>query len=214
MLGFFTILVMLGVAYAYLREGLLTAFAMLINVLIAGTVAFNFFEPLASMMEPTLSNTFFGGYEDMVCLIGLFAITLGILRTIVNTISASMVQYPASLQRPGGAVVGLAVGYLTAGFLVCALQTLPWHQNFMSFDWEVKSTPEPIRRFLPPDRVWLAMMHRAGAYAFCSEEDPKGKESNSLYDKYKTFDPEGLYELNYARYRRYNDQGATLTPGD
>jgi uncharacterized membrane protein required for colicin V production len=214
MLGFFTILMMLGVAYAYLREGLLTAFAMLINVLIAGTVAFNFFEPLASMMEPTLSNTFFAGYEDMVCLIAIFALTLGILRTIVNTISASMVQYPGPLQRPGGAIMGLAVGYFTAGFLVCALQTLPWHQNFMSFDWEVKSTPEPLRRVLPPDRVWLALMHRAGAYPFSSEEEPKGKESNSLYDKYKTFDPEGLFELNYARYRRYNDQGVTLTPGD
>ena len=77
MLGFFTILIMLGVAYAYLREGLLTAFAMLINVLIAGTVAFNFFEPIASMMEPTLSNTFFAGYEDFVCMTGIFAITLG-----------------------------------------------------------------------------------------------------------------------------------------
>jgi hypothetical protein len=212
MLGFFTILVMLGVAYAYLREGLLTAFAMLINVLIAGTIAFNFFEPLASMMEPTLSNTFFAGYEDFVCLIAIFSIVLGLLRTVINTISASMVQYPAPLQRPGGAVVGLVVGYFTCGFLICALQTLPWHQNFMNFEWELKGGPEPIRRFLPPDRVWLAFMHRSGAYHFANEEDPKGKESNSTYDKYKTFDPDGVFELNYARYRRYNDQGQTLSP--
>jgi hypothetical protein len=214
MLGFFTIVMMLGVAYAYLREGLMTAFAMLINVTIAGTVAFNFFEPLASMMEPTLSNTFFAGYEDMVCLIGIFTLTLGILRTVTNSISATTVQFPAAMQRPGAAIVGMAVGYLTAGFLVCALQTLPWHQNFMSFEWEAKGSSEPIRRFLPPDRVWLALMHRAGAYPFSSQEESKAKEATTLYDKYKTFDPDGTFELNYARYRRYNDQGQTLSPGD
>ncbi len=215
MLGFFTILMMLGVAYAYLREGLLTAFAMLVNVILAGTIAFNFFEPLANMMEPTLSNTFFAGYEDAVCLIGIFAITLGILRTVTNSISATLVQFPAPLQRPGGAIVGLAVGYFTAGFLICVLQTLPWHQNFMSFEWEVKGgAADAIRRLLPPDRVWLALMHRAGAYPFSNQEEAKGKEINSLYDKYKTFDPEGVFELNYARYRRFNDQGKTLSPGE
>ena len=214
MLGFFTVVIMLGVGYAYLREGMLTAFAMLINVLLAGTITFNFYEPLATLMEPTLSGSFFAGYEDMVCMIGLFALSLGILRTATNALSATMVQFPGPIQRPGAVVFGLAVGYFTAGFLICALQTLPWHQNFMSFDAETKRAGEPLRRVLPPDRVWLSLMHRAGAYPFSSQEEPKGKESNSLYDKYKTFDPEGLFELNYARYRRYNDQGLTLSPSD
>ena len=125
-----------------------------------------------------------------------------------------MVQFPGPLQRPGAVIVGMAVGYFTAGFLICALQTLPWHQNFMSFDAETKGASDAVRRVLPPDRVWLSLMHRAGAYPFSSQEEPKGKESNSLYEKYKTFDPDGLFELNYARYRRYNDQGVTLSPSD
>ena len=134
---------------------MLTAFSLLINVFLAGTIAFNFFEPLAGMMEPTLSNTFFAGYEDAIGLFGIFTITLGILRTATNSISITLVQFPAPLQRPGGAIVGLAVGYFTAGFLVCVLQTLPWHQNFMSFDWETKGgAADSIRRLLPPDRVW------------------------------------------------------------
>jgi hypothetical protein len=214
MLGFFTILIMFGVGYAYLREGLMTSFAMLINVLLAGTIAFNFFEPLAAMLEPTLSGTFFGGYEDYICMVGLFALTLGILRTATNALCTAVVQFPAPLQRAGAVVVGMAVGYFTTGFLVCALQTLPWHQNFMSFDAETRGASEAVRRVLPPDRVWLGLMHRAGAYPFSSQEDSNGKESNSLYDKYKTFDPEGMFELKYARYRRYNDQGVTLSPTD
>ena len=119
MLGVFTVLIMLGVGYAYLREGLFTAFAMLVNVLIAGTLTFNFYEPLASMMEPTLSNTFFAGYEDVVCMIGIFALILGILRTVTNAISSTMIQFPPPVQRPGAFVVGLAVGYFAAGFLIC-----------------------------------------------------------------------------------------------
>ena len=102
MLGFFTILIMLlCVGYAYLPEGLVTAFAMLINVLLAGTITFNFFEPLAAIMEPSLSGTFFAGYEDMVAMIGIFALSLGILRTATNALSITMVQFPARCSDPG-----------------------------------------------------------------------------------------------------------------
>jgi len=49
-----TILVTLAVGYAYMREGLFTAFCMCCNVLIAGLLAFNFFEPLAELLESGL----------------------------------------------------------------------------------------------------------------------------------------------------------------
>jgi hypothetical protein len=41
---------------------------------------------------------------------------------------------------------------------------------------------------MPSDRVWLALMHRAGLYAFANDTE--------------TFDPHGTFELRYARYRR------------
>jgi hypothetical protein len=84
---------------------------------------------------------------------------------------------------------------------------LPWHENFLYFSPKIESAGG-VREVLPPDRVWLAMMHRAGAYAFSNDEDPRptaGKLGDRYIEKYKTFDKYGSFEQRYSRYRRYGD---------
>src|SRR5207248_2272229 len=88
----------------------------------------------------------------------------------------------------------------------CVLQTLPWHQNFMLFHPAYEQPHSAIRSVLPPDDAWLAMMHRAGAFAL-SDEDDSDDESQPFVERYKTFDRNGSFELRYYRYRRYNDKG-------
>jgi hypothetical protein len=206
LLGTLTIVVMLLVAYAYLREGLFTACTMFVNTFLAGLVAFNFWEPLAKLLEPPLAGTFLRGCEDFLCLLILFCLALGILRTTCNYLANRQVLFPPVVQRGGGVLFGLATGYLASGFLICALQTLPWHENFMFFDPKFEPGPgQAIRRLLPPDRVWLGLMYRAGAYAFANQEDPKYSTSSSLYERYYTFDRSAKFELRYANYRRYGD---------
>jgi hypothetical protein len=190
MLAFFTVLIMLLMGYAYLVEGLFTAMVMCCNVVGAGLIAFNFWEPLANVLEPLFGGH---GYEDFLSMILIFSFALGALRTVTNLIASTEVEFPPQIQRPGGALFGLITGYLVSGFLTCALQTLPWHQNFMYFDFNYDPDANPIRKVLPPDRLWLAMMHRAGAGAF---SNPGGQ----------TFDPYGTFEQRYARYRRYTDK--------
>ena len=191
MLAFLTILIMLGVCYAYWREGLLTACCMFINVVLAGIVAFFFFEPLANELDPLLHGSFLAGYEDCFSLILLFSVTLGLLRLATNTIAFTDLDYPPALLRGGGVVFGLLTGYLVAGFLLCAFQTLPLPDDFMGFETRVnENQPKTLRRILPPDRVWLAMMHRIGG------------EGSLSWGERPTFDPNGNFELRYGRYRR------------
>src|SRR5205823_13532779 len=52
-----------------------------------------------------------------------------------------------------------------------------------------------LRRVMPPDRVWLGLMYRAGVYAFSSDEDDKPPNPTTLYEKYYTFDKSGTFEL-------------------
>jgi hypothetical protein len=206
LLGFITVVIMIIVAYAYLREGLFTACTMAVNVFLAGLIAFNFWEPLAALLDPMLAGSFLHGYEDAFCLVLLFSIVLGLLRTATNNLARSRVQFEGWLQSGGGLLCGLLMGYLVSGFLICTLQTLPWHENFMFFDAKYETGPEHLlRHVLPPDRAWLALMHRAGAYAFSSREDPRQRDSASYYDRYGTFDKYGSFEQRYARYRRYGD---------
>jgi uncharacterized membrane protein len=206
LLGFLTIVIMVLVAYAYSREGLFTACTMAINVLLAGLVAFNFWEPLAALLDPSLAGSFLHGYEDAFCLIALFAVALGLLRVLANNLAPARIEFSGYVQTGAGILFGLITGYLVSGFLICTLQTLPWHENFMFFEPKYEAGPEHlVRHVLPPDRVWLALMHRAGAYTFSNREDSRLGSSFSYYERYLTFDKHGTFELRYARYRRYGD---------
>jgi hypothetical protein len=214
LLGFLSVLIILAVGYAYWREGVFTACLMFVNTFIAGLVAFNFWEPLADLLDPPFQGTFLSGYEDGLCLVALFAVTLGVLRTITNGLSRTEVQFIPWVRQAGGALFGFATGYLVAGFLLCVLQTLPWHENFMFFHAQYHPDEGGLRRIIPPDRAWLALMHRAGAYAFANEQDESAQDIdadlNSPYVKYKTFDKYGTFAIRYARYRRYNEEREAL----
>jgi uncharacterized membrane protein required for colicin V production len=193
MLVFLTVAVTLAVAYAAMREGFLMAVAGLVNVLVAGVVAFNFYEPVAGELEGMLAGSFLAGFEDALALFLLFALPLILLRVVCNNLATHEVELPALFQQVGSAAVAAVTGYLLAGFLVCVFQTLPWGQQFLGFDATADPGAPKIRSLVPPDRVWLALMHRAGNAALSQEGST-------------TFDPEGTFELRYARLRRFKEQ--------
>src|SRR5215472_13928730 len=112
LLGFLTVLVMLMVAYAFWRQGVLPAFAMAVNVLLAGLVAFNFFEPIAAELDPMLSDSFLHGYEDSLALMLLFCPILAFLRWLTNNLVHTTVEYHPIVQQGGSVVFGLMMGYL------------------------------------------------------------------------------------------------------
>jgi hypothetical protein len=184
MLIFMTILLMLITAYAYFREGLLTAVAMFCNVILSGLIAFNFWEPIAAELEGTVANTMFNGYEDCLCLMLLFCLPLGALRWLTNTLANTEIDYPPLMQQIGAVLFALMTGYLVAGFLVCVMQTLPWEERFLGFDPTVDARGG-VRRVLPPDRVWLAMMYWAGKNGLGTSEGP-------------TFDADGTFTARYG----------------
>ncbi len=190
LVGFLTVLIMGGVTYAFWREGLLTALTTACNIFLAGLVAFGFWEPIAAQLGPALADTFLHGYEDAICLVTLFALTLGLLRYLTNNLANAHLEYHPLLRQGGTLVFGLLTGYLASGFLLCVLQTLPWQVNFLQFDYRVEKNAGGAKtpRVLPPDHVWLALMRGA----------------------MPGFDPDATFELRYARYRRYDENREAL----
>lgn len=203
MLTVAVIIVILVVGYAQLREGLFTAFCMLVNIVLAGLVAFNWFEPFADKLEPSLARNALRGTEDFFALITLFTAALIVLRMLTNRLVPDMIAFDNNVQY-GGGVIGLASGYLLAGFLVCAMQTLPLPERFLGFEPRLTADSGP-RSVFPPDRVWLAMMRHAGAHALANE--PADLRAASIYERYKTFDRHATFEQRYLRYRRHDDAG-------
>jgi uncharacterized membrane protein required for colicin V production len=197
MLAFITVVIMLVVAYAYFVEGLFTACTMFFNTFVSCVLAFNFFEPLADQLEEL---NFLGGYEDALSLMAIFSISLLLLRTLTNHLADTFVDFPEVIQRAGGAVFGLLTGYMVAGFLVCMFQTLPWDENFMGFQPQVDPAADGLRRYLPPDRVVLALMHRGAATSLSNRDD-------HLYSRIG-----GTFELRYMRFRRYSEREKRTSP--
>jgi uncharacterized membrane protein required for colicin V production len=200
-----TLAIMLAVAYLHAREGLFTAVTMLVNALAAGLIAFNFWEPLASLFGSGALKP----YADILCLTFLFCITLVVLRTITNNLNDTQIEFPQVAQVLGGGAVGMLTGYLLSGFLVCALETLPWGQHFL--DFEPRNDKESaLRSIMPPDRVWLAMMRRASSHSFsrARDIDPGPPADRDFHG----FDPTGAFETNYLRLRRVPDRAAPAEP--
>ena len=198
-LGLFTVLIMGIVAYALWREGPLTAFAMCVNVIVAGLLAFNFWEPIADQLESVFEGSFAEGTEDGLALMLIFLPVLALLRWVTNSIASTHMEYPPILYRAGAVVFGLLTGYLLSGFLVCVLQTLPLQQNFLTFEVAEPGKSHPLRRLMPPDLVWLAMMHRV------SDDKRLGAGLSE-----KPFDENCNFELRYLRYRRFDESGNPL----
>src|SRR5947209_6954801 len=166
MLMILTLAVIGGVAFAQYRNGLFTSTVMILQVLIAGVVAFNFWEPVATELEPYLADINSAvGLEDCIALTAVFCLTLLGLRWITNRINKAMIDFPPIVQQIGGPAAGVVSGYLVAGFLICVMETMPLEANFLGF--QPRKDDEPaVRSYFPPDRVWLALMRHAGAYAF------------------------------------------------
>lgn len=198
-----TVIIMAAVAYSQYRNGLFGSCATLVMVLLSGLVAFNLWEPVADGLDRSLQGSMLSGCEDMIALSAIFGAVLFGLRFAVNKLCPEMIAEHGTLQHFGGAGVGLITGYFLAGFLVCALETLPLDERFLDFEprtgAELRAANEAgWRLFFPPDRVWLAMMNHAGAAPLRWKEDAS------------TFDAEGTFELRYRRYRRTTESRGPL----
>jgi hypothetical protein len=200
MLGFFTFLMTVGVGYAYIMEGLFNGFVMAVNVTLASVLTCSFWELLAGQFEPMFAGTFLAGYEDMLSMILVFVSSLALLRTVSNNLANSQIEFDETAQRVGGAFFGMVTGYLTAGFMVCAMQTLPWHQNFMGFEARYDPQQSFLRSYLPADRVWLGLMRYIG-------------DNGLTNSNHHSFDEGATFELRYERYRRNTEQRGPLPYG-
>jgi len=195
MVTIFAVLIMIAVAYSQIREGILTAATTLVNVVVAGLVTFMFFEPLAEELGKMMAGSAFDQMEDGVAMFAVFAATLGLLRLITNNLANQELEMPALPQQIGTGVIGLIAGYFLAGFLVVLVSTLPIQEKFMGYEAAVEDGEPALRRYLPPDRVWLALMQHAAKRAGLGFGGP-------------TFDPEGTFPLRYAKKRRIKEAPA------
>lgn len=187
-----------GFGAVMMNEGVFSAAVILVCVVAGGLIAFNFFEPVAHLLESNF--TFLDGYGDIIAMLGLFAIAVTGLRLVSEQIAPTMVEFPDLVHRMGGFAIGGWIGWIFAGIMVCALQTLPLHRQFLGYRYDAGLRDNDDRGdngAWNVDRRWLAYVQRVSQTIF--DQNPA-----------RSFDPKADFVIRYYRYRRTGDDGTSM----
>jgi uncharacterized membrane protein required for colicin V production len=198
----------LGLTYALSSEGLWGAALMFFNVLFAAMIAFNFYEPLAKLVDSTGINW---GFSDTLCMLGVFCIALVILRMTTETIAPAMVRFPNPVYHAGRLIFSLAGGAVTVAIIILAFHAAPVHKKiFSAVDYESKP---PFGLGL--DHLWLGFFQYETGAVFSN----MGKGGRDPYRTYgqggrvNVFDPRAEWLLEHYDKRPYG-VGSTLGGGE
>jgi hypothetical protein len=201
---FFLLLLSAGLLW---NEGCWSNGITLINVIIAGLVAFNFFEPLAGYMDSQMSA---GEYTysylcDFLALWGVFALTLGLLRLATDSLSKLKVRFIPPVEQTGRVILGLWAGWVFVCFTAATLHTAPLPVNSFreSFD---RKPDEGLFFGFAPDRLWLSLVQTRsqGALGWWDEQPASTEYGTEDKDgNTRVFDPRGEFIVRY-RTRRKN----------
>jgi hypothetical protein len=206
------VLLILGMTYALSSEGLWGAALMFFNVVFAGLIAFNFYEPLAKLLAENV--TFLSGFADTLCLLGLFIVAVLILRLTTETLGPAMVRFPTPIYHLGRLLFGLGCGVVTIAILLLGFETAPVHKKiFGVIDYKALV---PFKMGI--EREWLAFFQYTTGQIFVTHS-PDSRDPFAQYGDAKVFDPRAEWLLNHQEARPYgeesilgDDQGGGAAP--
>lgn len=196
---------MLGIAYALMSEGLWGACLMFFNVLFAGIIAFNFYEPLAALIAANLG--FISHLADLISLLGIFVVALVVFRLTTETLAPSMVRFPAPVYHIGRILFAVAGSAVTVAILLLGLECAPVHKKIAnSIDYKRKP---PFNLGL--DHEWLGFFQYTTGSVFANygggRRDPFGE-----YGSAKVFDARSEWLIDHQDARPYGTD-SVLTEG-
>jgi len=140
------LVLLLLVAYMHFIQGLLSGFISAVVAVVAGAIAFSYYEPLALAM----SGGKFNDSAQSVCILGIFALSYLILRSIIDAFVPGNIRVNSTFDKVGGAVFGLVAGMIGLGIAAVALQLMPFGPSVGGYSrYPLQSQDRDIRILLP-----------------------------------------------------------------
>jgi uncharacterized membrane protein required for colicin V production len=126
----------------------------LVNVIFAGLLAINFYEPLANLITNYSADIHsFTAFMDFlsfwICFVGFAAI----LMAVTDKVSRVRIRFLQIVERVGGIVLSLCVGWVMVGIVLTSLHTAPLGE----YPFLGCFQPQASMFFgvLAPDREWM-----------------------------------------------------------
>ena len=174
---------LLGIFFAclalLLTAGLWSNALTLFNVVVAGLLAMNFFEPLADYLNGELKSYTY--LWDFLSLWGVFAVSMIVLRSITDTLSKVKVRFKGPVNTAGGIFFACWVGWMLVCFTLTTLHTAPLAKNSFRGSFKPK---ERMFLGLAPDRVWLGLTNALSTGAFSHSKSQPFDPGHDFIEKY------------------------------
>jgi hypothetical protein len=195
----------LGMTYALMSEGLWGAALMFFNVLFAGIIAFNFYEPLAALLAKNLS--FLSGFADTLCMLSIFVVAVVLLRLTTESLAPAMVRFPSPIYHAGRIFFGFAGSVITIAIILLAYEAAPVHKKvFTVVDYKYKP---PFK--LGIDHEWLGFFQYTTGLIFSSNR-PGTRDPFTEYGSAKVFDPKAEWLIRHQDARPYGTETVLEEP--
>lgn len=192
------LIVVFLVAVAMLwNEGLWSNTTSLINVVFAGLLATNYFEPAATFMDeqfPSLTYLW-----DFVCIWLIFVVSYGLLRSCTDELSRMQVRFKMPVEQTGRIVSCLAIGWVLVCFTTTTLHVAPLALHHLRGSFQ--ETPTSNNFFgIGPDQLWLGFVQGRSRGALATPDDT-ARSSQPGDNGKRVFDPESEFILRYGARR-------------
>lgn len=137
--------IMAGCAvFLYLKGTLVQGVTMVFNAILAGFVAFGFFEMLSRYLIKYAPDT--AAWAPMICFLLLFILVFAVLQTAAMQLGKEKADLGLWPERIGRVVCGLILGYVATGHLLVALAMVP-HTALNKYPYQrfEERNPDPSR---------------------------------------------------------------------
>jgi hypothetical protein len=158
-------------AYLYTKGTLAQGVAMIFNALLAGFVAFGFYELLSQYLIKYSPGV--AVWAHLICFLLLFVLAFALLQAAVMQISKEKIDFGKLPEQIGRPLAGLILGYIVTGHLLvaAAMAPLPPAYPYARFDERSPNAANPSRPLLSPDGFVAGLFGTVSKGSFSALKD-------------------------------------------
>ncbi len=195
----------LFMTYVVSSEGAWGAALLFFNVVFSGMIAFNFYEPLADLINSTGIGW---GFSDTLSMMLIFCVALLLFRMITETIAPAQVRFPTPVYHAARLAFSLGTVLVTFSIILLAFHAAPVHKKIFGYITYDRRPPFGLGL----DHQWLGFFQHTTGDIFArygaGARDPYssyGKVGGNQFVPVKIFDPRGRWLLDRQEARPYGE---------